>query len=278
MTSVLISAEEILQKGLNAFRFIDARHDLVNHQLGTEQYIKAHIPTAIFLNHETDLCDVKTGKNGRHPLPKREDFANVLMAKGIHIDDDIVVYDADNMMFAAHVWWMLRWMGFANVWVLNGGFKAWQVVGGDVEEGIAPALPPVTWTLRESLVKTVSADEVLKNIQSQQFVLLDARAPERYRGEVEPMDPVAGHIPGAINHPFALNVEADGKMKSPQVLRDAFLPYTQKGLVINQCGSGVTACHNILAMEVAGLHDYALYPGSWSEWVADSTRPVATGE
>lgn len=277
MSTSLVSASELLNTMETKRQFIDVRHDLVNHQLGAQLYVEGHIPGAIFFDHETDLCADKTGKNGRHPLPKKEVFAALLAKRGIHIDDEIIVYDADNMMFAAHMWWMLRWIGFDKVRVLNGGIKAWKEAGGQVDTGVAAPLASVEWEMREGDMQVVTADQVLANITQPQFVLLDARAPERYRGDVEPMDPVAGHIPGAINRPFADNLGADGLMKSAETLKTEFAVYNQHDLIVNQCGSGVTACHNILAMEVAGLRNYALYAGSWSEWVADSNRPVIVG-
>ncbi len=278
MSKYLVSATELVSNPSATRQFIDARHDLINHQLGAQQYVEGHIPSAVFLDHETDLCAEKTGKNGRHPLPKREIFAELLAKRGIDINREIIVYDADNMMFAAHVWWMLRWLGFDNVRVLNGGFKAWKAAGGAVETGVATPLPPVEWSAKPSLVTIYTADDVLANLKEPRFTVLDARAPERYRGDVEPMDPVAGHIPGAINRPFATNLNADGLMKSADELKAAFAQYNQHDLIVHQCGSGVTACHNALAMEEAGLTNYAIYSGSWSEWVADPSRPVATGE
>ncbi len=278
MSKYLVEAATLLANPSEQRQFIDARHDLINHQLGAQQYAEGHIPGAVFLDHETDLCAEKTGKNGRHPLPKREVFAELLAKRGIHIDREIVVYDEDNMMFAAHVWWMLRWLGFTNVRVLNGGIKAWKAAGGAIETGVAAPLPAVEWSPKASLVTIYTADDVLANLKEPRFTLLDARAPERFRGDVEPMDPVAGHIPGAMNRPFALNLNAEGLMKSPEELQAAFAQYDQYDLIVHQCGSGVTACHNALAMEEAGLSNYAIYSGSWSEWVADSSRPVATGE
>lgn len=278
MSKVLVNVAELLATPSVERQFIDVRHDLANHQLGAQQYAEGHIPGAVFFDHETDLCSPKTGKNGRHPLPKREDFAKLLAQRGIDIAKETIVYDADNMMFAAHMWWMLRWVGFTNVRVLNGGIKAWKAAGGAVETGIAKPLPSVSWQMPESPMVVYTADQVLANITTPQFTLIDARAPERYRGDVEPMDPVAGHIPGAINRPFALNLNAEGLMKSPEELRQSFAQYDKYDLIVHQCGSGVTACHNILAMEEAGLHNYALYAGSWSEWVADASHPVATGE
>lgn len=278
MTTVLVNAADLLANPSGERQFIDVRHDLMNHQLGAQQYVEGHIPGAVFFDHETDLCSEKTGKNGRHPLPKREVFAELLAKRGIDINKETIVYDADNMMFAAHMWWMLRWLGFEKVSVLNGGIKAWKAAGGAVESGTATPRAEVSWSLRDSLVALYTADQVLENIKNPQFTVLDARAPERYRGDVEPMDPVAGHIPGALNRPSASNIGADGLMKSPEELREAFSRYQDHELIVHQCGSGVTACHNILAMEIAGLHNYGLYAGSWSEWVADPSRPVATGE
>ncbi|NOL49495.1 sulfurtransferase [Pelistega europaea] len=277
MSKVLINAAELLATPSVSRQFIDVRHDLGNHQLGAQQYAEGHIPGAVFFDHETDLCSPKTGTNGRHPLPNRGDFAALLAKRGIDIAKETVVYDADSMMFAAHMWWMLRWVGFTNVRVLNGGIKAWKAAGGSIESGVAAPLPAVSWTMPASPMRVFTADQVLANITDPQFTLIDARAPERYRGDVEPMDPVAGHIPGAINHPFAQNLNAEGLMKSPEELREIFAQYNQHSLIVHQCGSGVTACHNILAMEEAGLHNYALYAGSWSEWVADASHPVATG-
>lgn len=278
MSKVLVNASELLANPSSHRQFLDVRHDLANHQLGVQQYVEGHIPGAVFFDHETDLCAPKTGKNGRHPLPKREDFAALLAQRGLDIANEIIVYDADNMMFAAHVWWMLRWVGFDNVRVLNGGIKAWKAAGGAVESGMASPLPAVSWQVPSSKMVVYTADQVLANITDPQFTLIDARAPERYRGDVEPMDPVAGHIPGAINRPFAMNLNAEGLMKTPEELKQSFAQYDQHDFIVHQCGSGVTACHNILAMEEAGLHNYALYAGSWSEWVADASRPVATGE
>lgn len=278
MSKYLISAKELVENSSANRQFIDARHDLINHQLGAQQYVEGHIPNAVFFDHETDLCAEKTGKNGRHPLPNREVFAALLAKRGIHIDNEIVVYDAENMMFAAHVWWMLRWLGFDKVRVLDGGIKAWKAAGGVVEAGVAAPLPSVEWEAKPSLVTIYTADDVLANLKEERFTVLDARAPERYRGDVEPMDPVAGHIPGAVNRPFAMNLNADGLMKSAAELKADFAQYDKHDFIVHQCGSGVTACHNALAMEEAGLTNYAIYAGSWSEWVADSYRPVATGE
>lgn len=282
MSEILVNAIALrarLKEEKN-LRVFDVRHDLGNHQWGHEVYLQGHIPGAIFLDHETELAAPKTGQNGRHPLPSREDFAALLAQKGVHINDPVVVYDQDNMMFAAHLWWMLRWLGFANVQVLSGGFKAWRAIEGEIEVGEAPALVPVSpWPVGKSLVRLVTVEQVENNLAKPEFTLLDARTPVRYRGEEEPMDPVAGHIPGALNRPFALNLDAEGYYKSAEILRQEFTQLVAKPEdIVHQCGSGITACHNILAMEIAGLSGSGLYAGSWSEWIADPQRPIATIE
>ena len=281
MSDILITAIALrsrLQEG-QTLRIFDARHDLMNHAWGHDVYLQGHIPGAIFLDHETELAAEKSGSNGRHPLPNREEFAALIAHKGVHIDDAVVIYDNDNMMFAAHLWWMLRWLGFEKVQILSGGFKAWRAIEGEVETGEAPALPPQQWSLRESLVRLVTVDEVERNLETPEFTLLDARTPVRYRGEEEPMDPVAGHIPGALNRPFALNLDAEGYYKSAEQLREEFTALASSPeQIVHQCGSGITTCHNVLAMEIAGLKGAGLYAGSWSEWIADPSRPTATIE
>ena len=187
-------------------------------------------------------------------------------------------------MYAGRLWWLARWLGHAEVAVLDGGIAAWQRAGFPVnsratQAGASPR-PQGNFVANASLVKAVTSAELLANLGKNHLQVIDARAGERYRGEIEPMDPVAGHIPGAINRPFALNLRADGLFKPAEVLKQEFnalLGSREPGTVVNQCGSGVTACHNILAMEYAGLEGSALYPGSWSEWCADPSRPVATG-
>ncbi len=281
MSDILITAIALrsrLQDG-QTLRIFDARHDLMNYSWGHDVYLQGHIPGAIFLDHETELAAEKTGSNGRHPLPNRDEFAALIAQKGVHIDDAVVIYDNDNMMFAAHLWWMLRWLGFENVQILSGGFKAWRAIEGEIETGEAPALAPQQWTPRESLVRLVTVDAVERNLAAPEFTLLDARAPARYRGEEEPMDAVAGHIPGALNRPFALNLDAEGYYKSAEQLREEFSALTSSPeQIVHQCGSGITACHNALAMEIAGLKGSGLYAGSWSEWIADPNRPTVTIE
>lgn len=277
----LISAFELqdLVNDDDQLVLLDARHDLSNHQLGKEQYLEGHIPGAVFLDHERELCGVKTGSNGRHPLPERNDFIQLIAGLGIRQDANIVVYDARDSMFAAHLWWMLRWIGCTNVRVLNGGWSAWNQISGDVERSEPASREPVQWTSTTATMPVVNASEVLNNINQPARTLIDARAENRYRGDIEPMDPVAGHIPGAVNWPFSRNLDSDGFFRPVQELQAGFtalLDGQAPEKIIHQCGSGISACHNLLAMEVAGLTGSALYPGSWSEWCSDASRPVVT--
>lgn len=264
----------------------DVRHDLADHQAGRRAYEQGHIPGAIHLDHEVQLSAVKSGSNGRHPLPAHSDFAATMRAQGLTSRSSVVVYDDHSGMFAAHLWWMLRWLGHANVVVLDGGWQAWVDAGGAIETGArGPAITEAQAVQGMNLaggpaMRTVDANAVLQNLRDPQFLMVDARSAERYRGETEPIDPVAGHIPGAINRPNSLNLQADGRFKSPEELRAEFeelLAGRPAHSVVHQCGSGISASHNLFAMELAGLSGSALYPGSWSEWVSDATRPVARG-
>ncbi len=287
MYTTLIDAAQ-LAASLNApgWLIFDVRHDLADHGAGRRAYEEAHIPGAHYLDHESQLAAPKTGSNGRHPLPGLPEFARLMHSHGLAPDTQVVIYDASAGMFAAHLWWMLRWLGHEKVAVLDGGWPAWLAQGGAVEAGSgsvtsAQAPTPKAQGSVHAAMATVDADTVLANIHDKQFTVVDARAANRYRGEVEPMDPVAGHIPGAINRPNTLNVQENGRFKPAQQLHDEFLALlgdTPPSKVVHQCGSGITACHNLLAMEVAGLGGSALYPGSWSEWCSDPSRPVARGD
>jgi thiosulfate/3-mercaptopyruvate sulfurtransferase len=255
----------------------DCRHDLAIPQLGAQQYVQGHIPGAWFANLDTDLSGEKTGRNGRHPLPDRAAFAQWLAQRGVGDSSQVVCYDAAGGMFAARLWWMVRWVGKSQVAVMDGGLPAWIASGGLLDTA-APAAKTANLTLRDPLVPTVDTNWVLGNLRSKTHVLVDARAPERFAGEQEMIDPVAGHIPGAVNRFFKDNLQADGRFKEAGQLQAEFLGLlTDPQHVVHQCGSGATACHNILAMEIARLPSAALYPGSWSEWCADPSRPVATG-
>lgn len=266
---------------------LDCRHDLVNLAAGRDAYAAGHLPNAQFADVETQLSGAKRiarddGSNGafrgRHPLPDREAFIEQLRAWGIDDGTQVVAYDAHGGMFAARVWWMLRWVGHEAVAVLDGGLPAWQAAGYAVSTDIPAARPRGSIALRAALVATVDVGEVLRNVEQGGRTVVDARAPDRFRGENETIDPVGGHIPGAKNRFFKDNLQPDGRFKAPDQLKaELGAAVGDPAKAIMQCGSGVTACHNLLALEVAGMPGAALYPGSWSEWSADPARPVATG-
>lgn len=259
---------------------LDVRHELTQPSWGEEEYREEHIPGARFLHLDRDLSGPKTGRNGRHPLPQRADLVEAFRRWGVNDDTQVVAYDAQGGNFAVRLWWLARWLGHARVAVLDGGWPLWLARTGRSSTDV-PHRVPGNFTDRGSPMPQADAEAVMRNLRVRERLVLDARTPERYRGEQEPIDPVAGHIPGARNRPWQHNLEADQRFKSPQALRKEFetvlgsIPPSQ---VIHQCGSGVTACHNLLAMEVAGLAGSALYAGSWSEWIAEPARPVATGE
>lgn len=258
---------------------IDVRHDLMDTEAGWRAYTEGHIPGATFAHIDEDLSGRKTGTNGRHPLPERADIAQAFRDWGVNDDTQIVAYDANGGQFASRLWWLARWLGHARVAVLDGGWPAWLARTGwsSIEP---PERPPGRFTERPSLVSVLSTDDIVRNLATRERLVIDARTPERFRGEQEPIDPVAGHIPGAHNRPWLSNLNADQTFKSPAALRgefDAALA-ASPDRVAHQCGSGVTACHSVLAMEIAGLSGSALYAGSWSEWIADPRRPVATGD
>ena len=260
---------------------LDCRHELMNPDAGRAGYAIGHIQGAQFADIESALSGAKKGADGvfrgRHPLPERAAFIETLRGWGIHPHTQVVAYDAHGGMFAARLWWMLRWVGHSAVAVLDGGLAAWLAqalpMSGDI-----PARERGTIVEAVALATTVSSRDVLDNLESHAKTMVDARGPDRFRGENETMDPIGGHIPGAKNRFFKDNLLADGRFKSAAQLKADFAPIVaDSAQAIMQCGSGVTACHNLLALEVAGLPGAALYPGSWSEWCADSARPVATG-
>jgi thiosulfate/3-mercaptopyruvate sulfurtransferase len=262
-----------------AWRVFDCRHDLGNPGLGAQQYAKVHIPGALFAHLDHDLSAPRTGRNGRHPLPEPAQFAAWLAERGVRPTDQVVAYDANNGTMAARLWWMLRWLGHESVAVLDGGFAKW------VEEG-----SPVTAEVRQFARSdygfkrndgaAVDVSFVEAHFESRDIRLVDARAPARFRGEKEPIDPVAGRIPGAKNRFCAENLTADGPFKSAEVLRREFgalLGDCAPGEIVHYCGSGEAACHNQLAMEIAGFTGSRVYVGSWSEWIADPHRPQEKG-
>jgi len=285
--STLITAQALraLIEGGSPLVVLDANFDLTDAASGECAYLDAHLPGALYAHLDRDLCGAKTGpgpgNRGRHPLPDRAVFAATVGRLGITPATQVVAYDRQGAMFAARLWWMLRWLGHAPVAVLDGGLAAWQAAGGAVDSGAvhakAQAAYPISAEL-SPLVRTVDADTLQGQLG--RIALIDARAPERFRGEVEPLDAQAGHIPGARNRFFKDNLAADGRFKPANALRAELLPLIgarPTSEVVHQCGSGVTACHNLLAMAVAGIDGAALYAGSWSEWSSDPSRPVARG-
>lgn len=276
----LISAEA-LRARLDASTptvVLDARFDLTRPDAGAAAYAAGHVPGAHYVHLDRDLSGAKTGRNGRHPLPDRAAFAAWAGAVGIVPGMQVVALDDQGGPYAARVWWLLRWLGHEAVAVLDGGWRAWCAAGGAVDTTPAPAHSslPAYPAAAEPAMPTVGADALLAQLG--RVRLVDARAGARFRGEVEPLDPVAGHIPGATLRCFQDNLQADGRFKPAATLRAEFDAWaTPAGEVVHQCGSGVTACHNLLAMAHAGLPGSLLYPGSWSEWCADPSRPIAVG-
>jgi len=280
MYSTLISAQD-LSAHINDERWaiLDCRHDLMDTNAGALAYAAGHIPQAQFVHLDQSLSAPKVSADGvfrgRHPLPDKQQFMQTLRRLGINNDTQVIVYDAHGGMFAARLWWMLRWVGHAAVAVLDGGLPAWNALSLPLTTDV-PLARSGAVTEQTSLVAQVDAAAVFANITSAEYTLVDARAADRYRGENETIDPVGGHIPGALNRFFKDNLQADGRFKTANHLNaewSALLTRPEKAIM--QCGSGVTACHNLLALEVAGLKGAALYPGSWSEWCSDSRRPVA---
>ena len=257
---------------------VDTRHDLMNPAIGPDAYAAAHIPGAIYLSIDEDLSGTKNGKNGRHPLPEPEAFAVTLGAKGISNASKVVVYDQGSAMFVGRLWWMLRWLGHDNVFVLDGGIAQWQKESRAIETKVN-VLAATTFTASPRDHMRLTAAQTQASLADPARRILDARAAERYRGEVEPVDPVAGHIPGAFNRAFANNLR-DGLFKPADELKrefEAILAGRSPDQLIHQCGSGVSALANMIAMEHAGLRGSVLYAGSWSEWCSDASRPVAKG-
>lgn len=255
----------------------DVRHELQNPSAGREAYLAGHVPGARFLHMDEDLAAPLTGRNGRHPLPDREGFARRMAALGVRKTSQVVVYDAAGGMMAARLWWMFRWIGHGCVAVLDGAWQGWAKEGAISTERPAPP-ENGDLELAPPLTRQVDSDYVLANLTTRNELVVDARGADRFRGENETMDPVGGHIPGARNRCFRDNLTPQGEFKDADSLRQELLEVFgeyRPDQVIAQCGSGVTACHNLLAMEIAGLAGAALYPGSWSEWCSDPQRPVA---
>ena len=295
--STLISAAELLAlvASKQPLRIFDCSFDLMQPSAGHADYLAAHIPGAVYADLDKSLS-AKHGvpgshgvitasgsdapaSGGRHPLPNREKFAIWLSSVGFGNDMQAVVYDRNGCNFCGRLWWMLKWCGHRSVAVLDGGLQAWRAAGGSVNSGEEPAHFQSSFTLSQELVRLVDADAVMAGLGNQS--LIDARGAPRFRGEVEPIDPVAGHIPGALNRPFTENFGPDGKFKPAAQLKaefEALLGHRNPTTVVHHCGSGVSALPNLIAMEIAGLAGLAgsaLYAGSWSDWCSDRSRATA---
>lgn len=281
--SPLINAPELAQLISNPTQhiaIIDCSFDLTDTQAGRQLYAQGHIPGAFFLDLDDDLCSPKNGHNGRHPLPSRDQLTQHLQTFGINHNTLVIAYDQSNSMFASHLWWLMLWLGHPQVRVLNGGLSAWKTHGGTLTPQTPPLPPQGNFQAHPPLTPTVDTAYILKQLQSPELCLIDARTPERYRGEVEPLDPIAGHIPGAINRDYNLNLLPTGAFKPTDQLQKEWTQYlanTPIHTIVHHCGSGVSACHNILAMAQIGLGITTLYPGSWSQWCANPAHPIATG-
>lgn len=279
MTYTTLVSPADLAAHLNDARWVvcDCRHDLVDIEAGRRAYLASHIPGARLLRLDEDLSGARNGRNGRHPLPDPQALAARLEACGIGNETQVIGYDASGGTYAARLWWVLRWLGHDAVAVLDGGWGAWTAAGFPVTAEL-PTPQPARFSARHQPARALNVEQVAADARNRAWLLLDARSPDRFRGENETLDPVAGHIPGAINRFFKENLDADGSFKPAAALKQEFadlLGNTGPEHVAHYCGSGVSACHNLLAMEIAGLRDSKLYPGSWSEWCSNRARPVA---
>jgi len=259
---------------------IDCSFDLADAAAGARSFAAGHIPGAAYLHLNDDLSGATTGRNGRHPLPQRQVFAQRIAALGADDNSLLVVCDRSGGMYAARLWWLLRWVGHAAVTVLDGGVPAWQAAGFALHTGASASPLAGGFSLRPALQATVDLANVREGLGRGSRLIVDARAPDRFRGENETLDAIGGHIPGAANRFFRDNLGADGCFKPAAQLRAEWLTLAggrQPDELVMQCGSGVTACHNLLALAAAGLDGATLYGGSWSEWSAQPDAPVATG-
>lgn len=259
---------------------VDCRFTLTDTEAGRRAYAAGHLPGARYAHLDEDLSAPKNGRNGRHPLPDPAVFAQTLGRWGVDAGKQVVVYDDSFGAMAVRLWWMLRWMGHDAVALMDGGLPKWRREQRPMTTEV-PAVTPTVFVPRLRETMRVDANAVLAASQGGSELLLDARPEMRFLGEMEPIDPVAGHVPEAVNVPFDDNLDLGGTFLGGDELREMYeglLAGREPNEVIHMCGSGVTACHNLLAMEIAGLPGAKLYPGSWSEWIADPSRPIATGE
>jgi len=299
MYTTLISVDALaaLQTSGAPLMVFDCSFDLMKPEAGAQQYRAAHIPGAVYANLDTDLSakhgvpgahgqvavaqdEGPPASGGRHPLPSREKFAQWLSSVGFANDMQAVVYDRNGANYCGRLWWMLQWMGHEAVAVLDGGLQAWQAAGGAVSDREEPARFQSNFVAGAPLLALVGTQTVASRLEQPDQTLIDARAAARYRGEVEPLDPIAGHIPGALNRPFSDNLGPDGKFKPAAQLRaefEALLAGRDPATVVHHCGSGVSAVPNLLAMQIAGLGPTALYAGSWSEWSNTPGLPTRQG-
>jgi len=282
MYTTLISTEELARLLHDpALVLVDCRHNLSDADAGERAFRDSHLPGARFLHMDRDLSGERTGSNGRHPLPDVATLAATFGRAGIDASKQAVAYDQNNGMWASRLWWLLHWLGHDAAAVLDGGIDKWIAEERPMSADVPDIRP--TRFVPAGPGPVASSDDILRHLRqpaSDPLTIVDARAPERYRGDIEPLDPVAGHIPGAINRPYSANLTPQLTFKPADLLRAEFaaeLGTTAPAEVVHQCGSGVTACHNVLAMAIAGLPGSRLYPGSWSEWVSDPARPVAHG-
>jgi len=279
-TTLITSAQLAPLIGSSDLLILDCRHDLADLSRGERAYAQGHIPGAQYADLNRDLSDLSKPDLGRHPLPDASTFAATLARWGYRSQQQVVVYDDAGGAIAARAWWMLRLIGHCSVAVLDGGLPAWLAAGLSVETEV-PQPEPSQVVVNFAASEIVYFDELSQKLQSENVLLLDARGVPRFRGDVEPLDAIAGHIPGAINRPFSSNLAADGGFKSSALLREEFstlLGRYSANTLIHSCGSGVTACHNLLAMEHAGLAGSRVFAPSWSGWISDPVRPVARGE
>lgn len=283
MLNLLIQVRE-LQALLDAgtpVLVMDCSFDLMNPAAGRAQFEAEHLPGAVHVDLDRDLSEKgRPASDGRHPLPERERFAARMAELGLNPGVQVVVMDRQGVNFCGRLWWMLRWCGHEAVAVLDGGLAAWKAAGGALESGPAHARPAGAFRAGPSLTPTLDTAGLLARLGRADTTVIDARAPARFRGEVEPLDPVAGHVPGALNRPFNDNLQADGRFKPAAQLRqefDALLGGSDPTGVVHQCGSGVSAVPNVLAMAIAGLGTTTLYPGSWSAWCNTEGTPRARG-
>ena len=276
----LISAEALHERSADPnLRIFDCRFSLADPLAGQRAYDLGHLPGAYFADLDRHLSSPIGPQTGRHPLPSPERLGALLGQAGVGPETLAVVYDDQGGAFAVRLWWLLRWIGHERVALLDGGIQAWSAAGGALVTEVPKAFDD-PYLGRPDNRLWVSTDELVGELAAGRVQMVDARAPERFRGEAEPIDPVAGHIPGAINLPLAGNLDAQGLFLSADRLRERFaaaLGECPPEVVVHNCGSGVNACHNVLAMELAGLKGSRLYAGSWSEWIRSPQRPIATG-